>query len=371
MDTFPSYPVPVYPVKVTSQWKTLVSDFEAGKEQRRQIWTFPKRSIGLSFGALRQDGIDTLWNFYNKMRGAYEPFYFFDPTKDADGSWHRHEDEYVGRGDGSIVSFELPCRDAHIGEKFTETFDDSVEGVEGRWGTYSGSGELSIVSGALSVGNNSGNDQRWLIGNTSIPFDPTKLYRVFCRIRRTAGAGTCYIGVAGRNATDTEWVNISGANQTGNQHYCAINSGSPGSSWTEYVGYFKGTASTGDGSAHPNPANPTRLHENVRYVRPLFIVNYSSQAGTYEIDTFRIEEEPLLIYVNGTVQEDWSFLQGMGDGGVDKVQFSSAPANGSIITASLRGQIRYRVRFEADNLDKELFQWVLWNTEMVLREVRA
>ena len=167
-----------------------------------------------------------------------------------------------------------------------------------RWTGYSGSGELSLVSvsdagsgaAVLRVGDNSGNDQAWLIHDANIAFDPTALYRIKSRIRRTAGTGTVYVGLAGVAADGTSFVNRSGSNSYSNQHYFAAAGAAPGSSWTEYTGYVRGTAASGTGgSAVTDPNAPGVMHEDVRYIRPLVIVNYSGAAGTTEVDFVSVE----------------------------------------------------------------------------------
>jgi hypothetical protein len=172
---------------------------------------------------------------------------------------------------------------------FSDFFSETQAQFDARWTNYAGSGEKTIVAvsdatggNVLRIGNGSGNDQAWLIGNTSIPYDPSRLYVIKARIRRTSGSGTCYVGIAGRNATDTAWVNISGTDSYTSQHYCAASSATPGSSWVEYTGYFKGNG-TPTGVAN-NPLAPSPLHTNVRYIRPLVLCNYNAQAGIYEVD---------------------------------------------------------------------------------------
>lgn len=192
MNQFPTSPIPVYPLDITGEWKTLSTDFESGRQQRRQVWTFPRRSIKLEFDAITQVQADTLWNFYNTCKGAYDPFWFFDPTKDSSGNWHSYTGEYVGRGDGVTTIFELPSK--------------------------------------------------------------------------------------------------------------------------------------------------------------------STTA--------------LTVYVNGT-STSVTFNSGVGDAGVDDIQFSSAPAAGSTITADFTGQIRYRVRFAEDKLSKSLFIFMLYKIGINLQEVRV
>lgn len=182
-------------------------------------------------------------------------------------------------------------------ENFKEVFEDPSNDFDTRWPNLVGGGEVTITTGGLAggkiaqIGDNSGDDQWRGIFYKSTPYDENKLYRVRCRIRRTAGTGVCYIGVAGRNSDDTEWVNTTGVNGHWGQHYVAAGNASP-ADWTVYTGYFKGRAASGSNSPHPDPSDPGVLHNNVRYFRPFILVNHSQVAGTYEIDEYSIDIIP-------------------------------------------------------------------------------
>ena len=186
-----------------------------------------------------------------------------------------------------------------------EYFDGDLDAFNQRWTTFLGAGELSLNIGggysggnSLVVGNNNGDDERWFVSNQSLPFDPTKLYRITCRLKRTAGSLPCYIGVAGRDATDTHYVSATGAitDSLSGSHYVAASASQPAdSNWVEYVGYFSGTADSGNGAVRPDPGNPATLHTNVRYFRMMFLVNYLSNTprpGTYEVDYIRVDILP-------------------------------------------------------------------------------
>ncbi|MAU40965.1 MAG: hypothetical protein CMF31_05015 [Kordiimonas sp.] len=163
------------------------------------------------------------------------------------------------------------------------------------WENFSGAGEISIVEGGeaggkfLRVGDNSGNDQRWFQFEINVPYDPGKIYRIRGRARKTAGSGVLYIGVAGVAADGTTLVNTAGLNTASNQHYIAATAQSVGASWTDFVGYFTGHAVSGNGGEHPNYNDPATIHEDARYIRPMFLVNHSSTAGITEIDEIVLE----------------------------------------------------------------------------------
>lgn len=81
-----------------------------------------------------------------------------------------------------------------------------------------------------------------------------------------------------------------------------------------------------------------------------------------------IESSSLSVYVNGSLTEA-SFLSGGGDGGRDRVQFTTAPENGSVVTADFTGKLVMKMRFANDNFSKELFDYFLYNVGLELKEV--
>jgi len=198
-----------------------------------------------------------------------------------------------GLGSGSVKSF-----------KYIESFDyaNTTLFLE-QWQSYAGTGEYSLLDNqlnidgrVLNIGNNNGNDQRWLIGKTSYVYAPDKLYRIKVRVRQLAGSGRAYIGVAGRNETDTAFVNVDGLDTYGSQHYFAASDVDISTAWTEFTGYFS-TKGSGFGY-HPDIYDAGELHEDAKFFRPLILVNYSGLAGITQIDYFRIEEITSLTDLN-------------------------------------------------------------------------
>ena len=258
---------------------------------------------------------------------------------------------------------------AKVGMGDPGSFFDGFESATAldRWKNHTGSGELSLLSvsdagsGAfvLRVGNNSGNDQAWLIHNANIPFDPTALYRIKSRIRRTAGTGTVYVGLAGVADDGTAFVNRSGSDSYSNQHYFAAAGAAPGSSWTEYTGYVRGTAATGTGSsAVTDPNAPGVMHEDVRYIRPLVVVNYSGAAGTTEVDFVSVER------LGGQIGTDDLGDEAATELVVDEYDFGgTAYADGSgrsvVFTPAADCTIEYSVQISALGLDKDAGAYLL------------
>lgn len=109
MEIYPSTPSPTYPLKLKSQWKTRVSDFESGTEQRVKVWAAPKRNLRLTYEVLSSADVTTVWDFYTSRQGSLEAFWFFYPNSRA---W---KNEYVGRGDGTTAVFDLPSKSTDSG----------------------------------------------------------------------------------------------------------------------------------------------------------------------------------------------------------------------------------------------------------------
>jgi len=102
------------PLSDQISFQTMRVEFESGSEQRRQKWTYPRRNPRVVYDKKKLEDIKTLWEFYIARGGAYEAFNFFYPYSSS------YEDEYVGTGDGSTTSFNLPCRN---GSSFTVKLD--------------------------------------------------------------------------------------------------------------------------------------------------------------------------------------------------------------------------------------------------------
>jgi len=102
MATFPTSPRPLHPYVVTPVWKTLISDYEGGAEQRRQKWLYAKYDITLKYQKLSNANAQILWAFYMARKGACESFYFYDLYV-AD-----HIGLYIATADGILDVFDIP-----------------------------------------------------------------------------------------------------------------------------------------------------------------------------------------------------------------------------------------------------------------------
>ncbi len=59
--------------KTSSRWNTIVDEVYSGGEQRRNLWTKPRRKWVLEFSKDDVD-TDTVMDFFNNRKGRYESF---------------------------------------------------------------------------------------------------------------------------------------------------------------------------------------------------------------------------------------------------------------------------------------------------------
>ena len=65
----------------SARFRTLVSPFESGTEQRRAKWSTPLHTFSLTFALRKTRIIEEIWDFYIARKGAAEAFYFTTSAK--------------------------------------------------------------------------------------------------------------------------------------------------------------------------------------------------------------------------------------------------------------------------------------------------
>jgi len=93
-----------YPLQIAPRWRTVVTSFEGGWEQRAKKEDFAVFDVTLRADRLSKADFLKVWEFYQARKGAYEAFYFFVPYTDT------YKGLYVGAGNGSATIFDLPAR---------------------------------------------------------------------------------------------------------------------------------------------------------------------------------------------------------------------------------------------------------------------
>jgi hypothetical protein len=61
---------------VVDAFRTLITEFESGAEQRRAKWAKPRAAVTFKFerGSLTQDDVADIWRFYKTQQGAFRTF---------------------------------------------------------------------------------------------------------------------------------------------------------------------------------------------------------------------------------------------------------------------------------------------------------
>jgi len=93
MATFTWTPQFVY--SYSPGYRTLISTFESGKEQRRQKWTAPRRRFHLVWNAISKSDADAIRAFFEARKGAYESFTYHNIPDNTDYTVRFVEDSLV------------------------------------------------------------------------------------------------------------------------------------------------------------------------------------------------------------------------------------------------------------------------------------
>lgn len=212
---------------------------------------------------------------------------------------------------------------------FLETF----EVLPDDWNLRLGERPNSLSANGQAGGNALVADEgttSWIAYPQNIPYDPSKLYRIRARVRMTvaptdATKDLVYFGVEGVAADGVTLVNTGGTNSAGSQHYVAANGVDMGAyalgSWQEFTGWFEGHGTYRAGGTN-SPILPSGLHANVRYFRPLAILNYSGGDGTMELDYLAVD-----VFDEDGLNRTYLGLGSDGVVAADKVATASLQAN--------------------------------------------
>lgn len=137
-----------YDYQETMNFRTAVSDFESGTEQRRARWSEPLRSFKLSFPGLTYGQIETLFNFYTDRQGAYDTFYF-DPLHNTAVT-----NELIGTGNGVKVQFTKTLSSVPIRPTSLVVVSGAISGADNGAEAVTGTGiggTIDYDTGALDV----------------------------------------------------------------------------------------------------------------------------------------------------------------------------------------------------------------------------
>ena len=163
------------------------------------------------------------------------------------------------------------------------------------WYNTAGAGSVSIMSDAETANFLRVTGQVWYEWQENILYNPNSVYSIEIRARQvadpTVGGKIIYMGFDGIATNGVTRVNIGGGSGTGSQHFRGFRNAQldVASGWTIGTGYSGGYGSpNGTNATCTNPNNPCLMHANVRYVRPVFLVNYADGDGIMDIDYIKV-----------------------------------------------------------------------------------
>ena len=197
---------------------------------------------------------------------------------------------------------------------------------------------------AFLFGDNNGNDQAWTdpgFKNYLIPYDSTKIYQIkFNDLERVAGSGRAYLGWFGVDEDKESWVSTSGGDSISSQHYHAASDETPALGVkTSFIGYTSGTNAPGDvGGETSTPSSPYRMHQDVKYIIPLVLVNYSGQTGQTKLGSIEVnivDSDGELIEHVYTIEpgSDTNFTNHSGSANSDRINAKIPPRTDMTMTA--------------------------------------
>ena len=205
---------------------------------------------------------------------------------------------------GATVFFDDFAGSVNANNTFSTSNSPQVDGSGFGYHKYVYAGETAFVTGqgefsgrTAQFGNLSGNDEVWLSSNKLIPFNENSLYELEVRYKIESGTSSpkVYAGITAYQSNGTTKVNASGTDSFGSQHYfaaAASTTTSDGTDWVIKKGYFKGTASSGNGGAHNSDTDPGTIHQDVLngYIAPMFLANFDNQTGRTKLDYIKLTE---------------------------------------------------------------------------------
>jgi hypothetical protein len=173
------------------------------------------------------------------------------------------------------------------GINFTDYFETYFDGKYNKRYTPT---NISVVSDSTATGGKALQVQGygWFSLNENIPFDPDSVYVMKFRVKQTVNPtvvtnNKVYVGFECVGSDGVTLINTSGLNNFGSAHYF-VTVGTPitaDGTWKEFTGYLKGYGTNYFNGTLDNYAN---VRDGVKYIRPMFVVNYQNGDGTVLVD---------------------------------------------------------------------------------------
>ena len=86
--------LPDFVFEETLEYKTLVSEFESGVEQRRRKWAAPLRKWRLRFSNRTKADMELVRNFFSAKYGAFMAFTWTNPNDGAEYTVRFSDDSF-------------------------------------------------------------------------------------------------------------------------------------------------------------------------------------------------------------------------------------------------------------------------------------
>lgn len=86
--------VPDFVLEETAEYKTLISEFESGVEQRRRKWANPRRKWTLRFHSRSKSEMSAVLDFFKAKYGAFLSFTWTNPNDAAEYTVRYQEDSF-------------------------------------------------------------------------------------------------------------------------------------------------------------------------------------------------------------------------------------------------------------------------------------
>ena len=186
-------------------------------------------------------------------------------------------------------------------EIFRDNFDVAPTSTD--WVLVDGSfDEISIssVDDAIATnknlvyGDNSGDDELWLVSKKLFPYDPNKIYEVEIRTKRSgSGLPLTLCGLVGYKSDKTTRVSKTGADTFSDPHMITLDSYDQVSDdeWETHRGYITGKAISGAVGQQSNDVNnPAFAHQDVVFFTPFFALAHDNGSEISQVDYLKVTE---------------------------------------------------------------------------------
>jgi hypothetical protein len=334
METYPASPIPSFSQVITGEYKTLISQFDSGAEQRRRLLRFPKRTVNINYKTLTVTETETLRAFFRKVFGSSESFWWVDPIK------KKWTDEYLGRG----IFYSLLGAVADDGGAQTDQ--------------------------TTAANNATANDMTLLpaspVTNDCYYFGHSASFDVLRLNVGTAGAGTYTIAWSYWSAASGgSWASLSNVTDGTNGFK---NAGTNDvkfdqvSNWQlksiqGITGYWiRALVTMGTCTTQPKG---TQAWAAARY---------------FDLHGVTNTQGDLAVYVNGVLKTgggtDYTYISGGGDAGADRIKFVNPLVSGDLATCDLNAYLRLKSRLLSDTMKEEMISPNIYTSGLSIFEVQ-